>query len=169
MRYIGGQISDWEVIEMEKEYSDTELKLLDDAQINPIIKDPVYGVMLYGNKTAQATLSDTSYIGARRAYNFLIENITTQVLRQQEFKNNDDDHRNKAKIITDEFIASTLGAVGALSEWYVQCDIKNNNDAIRNQRKFLLDIFTKVTTDSEFTVLRLTRLAQNAVIADFIQ
>ena len=165
----GGQMADWKYVQAEKDYTDADLQTLDLAQINPVIFDPAYGVMIYGNKTAQVTLSDTSYTGARRAYNFLIENVTTQVLRKQEFKNNDASHRNRARILTDDFITTTLGAVGAFAEWYVQCDTKNNTDAIRNQRKFILDIFVKVTPDSEFITLRVTRLSQNAVIADFVK
>ena len=71
--------------------------------------------------------------------------------------------------MTDEFIASTFGAVGAFREWYVQCDDKNNNDAILNQRKFVLDIYVKITPTSEFVLLRLTRVSQGTVIADLVK
>jgi hypothetical protein len=164
----GGQLNDWRYLEVEEDFSDSELQTLDEAQINPIIFDDTYGVMVYGDKTAQATLSDTSFISHRRAFNYLLDKITKHVLRKQEFKNNDADHRNKARILVDDFISSTLGAVGAFREWYVQCDENNNTDQILAQRRFVLDIFVKVTPNSQLIQCRLTKVGQNTVLAELI-
>ncbi len=164
----GGQLSDWRYVKAEKDYSQFDLQTLDEAQINPVIFHDTYGVMVWGDKTGQVSLSDTSYIGARRAYDYLIDIIETQILLKQVFKLNDQPHREKARVMADEFIRSTFGAVGAFRDWYVKCDDENNNDAVLNQRKFILDIFVKITPTSEWVTLRLTRLAQNQVIAEFI-
>lgn len=165
---IGGQLSGFRVLEVENDFSETNLQLLDESQINPIINDSAYGLMIYGNRTLQVTNSDTSYIGHRRLFNFIIDNITNQILRKQVFKLNDAFHRLLAKTQADSFIAPIFSS-GLLRDIYVQCDENNNTDEVLQVRKFILDVYVKVTPFSEFVLLRLTRLPQNAVIADFIQ
>lgn len=168
----GGQISDWNVLEMENEYTDIptgggELQLLDQSQINPFIKDDVYGVMAYGDRTLQVTNSDTSFVGTRRLYKNISEAVQTQVLRLQEFKNNDTPHQRSARIRTQGIVDPILAA-GWLREATVICDDTNNTDAVKNRREFVLDIYVKVTPNSQRTKLRLTRLAQNQTVAEVV-
>lgn len=165
----GGQISDWTYVEADEDYSDLELQQLDEAQINPIILDQSYGAMIFGDKTAQVTLSDTSYVGTRRTYKYLIQQITNNILKKQVFKNNDPTHRAKAKTMADDFINSTLYAVGALRSFYVACDDKNNNDRVLEQRRFVLDIYVQATPNSQKVQLKLTRVSQTTVIAELIK
>lgn len=162
----GGQLQDWVYVEADDDFSDTDLQTLDEAQINPVVFDETYGVMVYGDKTLQVSLSDTSYVGHRRAFNYLLDKVIKQVLTKQVFKNNDESHRTRAAVMTDDFIRSTLGAVGAFREWIVVCDSSNNTDLILQQRKFILDIYVKVTTNSQFTKVNLIRAAQNQVLSE---
>lgn len=165
----GGQLrGGFEIKEVEYDYTDADLELLNDANINPIIKKPSYGVMTYGDRTLQVVNSDTSFIPHRRLFNKMIEDITTQILEKQIFKLNDPIHRLLAKTQAETYIAPIL-ALNLLREVYVQCDEDNNNDAILQVRKFILDVYVKVTPFSEFVTLRLTRLPQGGVVADFIQ
>lgn len=163
----GGQLTDWKVLEVEEDYNDSELQLLDEAQINPVILDDIYGLMAYGDKTAQVSNSDTSFIGTRRLYNYIIDKITKQVLRKQEFKNNDEQHRLKARLMTQSFLEPIV-AQGLFREIYVQCDENNNTDYVLEQRKFILDIYVKITPNSQFVTLRLTRISQTQTIAEFL-
>lgn len=164
----GGQISDWEVIEVENDYTDadvnSELELLDDAQINPIIKDDSYGLMIKGDKTAQVTLSDTTFVGTRRVYKYLVENIQKQVLRLQEFKNNDSFHRMKCRTLT-ESIVRPVYLDGGISNYKVVCDETNNTADVLNQRQFILDVYVTATANSQTVILRLTRTAQGVDFA----
>jgi hypothetical protein len=165
----GGQLRDWVYLEMDQDFSDpTDVQNLDDAQINPIIFDDTYGVMVSGDKTAQVDLSDTSYIGARRAYNYLISRVARYVLKKQVFKWNDEPHRTKARVMTDDFIAATLGAVGAFREFYVLCDSSNNTDVVLENRRFVLDVYCRTTPTSELCLVRLTRLSQTQVLAELL-
>jgi len=167
----GGQLSGFKVIEVEYDYTDSiggDLQTLNEAQINPLIFDPFYGVMSYGNRTLQVTNSDTSFINHRRLYNYMIDNISTQILKKQIFKLNDPLHRLLAKTQTETFLAP-IEALDLVREIYVQCDEDNNNDSVLTARQFILDVYVKITPDSEFVLLRLTRLPQDSVISDFLQ
>jgi hypothetical protein len=166
----GGQLNDWKVLEMENEYTDNatgsgELQLLDQSQINPIIKDEVYGVMCYGDRTLQVTNSDTSFVGTRRVYKLIADAVQKQVLRLQEFKNNDNAHRQSARIRTLSILTPILGG-GWIREASVVCDRSNNTDAVLDAREFIVDIYIKATPNSQRTKLRITRLAQGQTTAE---
>lgn len=163
----GGQLAGFQVLEMADDFTDTDLKKLDEAQINPIIFDPVYGVMTYGNKTMQVSLSDSSYIHTRRVYNWMLDNVTKQVLRRQEFKLNDRFHRSLAKLLTEQLVNPVRNS-GIISEVLVVCDQTNNTDEVLNQRRFYLDIIVKATPDSEFITLRLIRISQTQSVTQFL-
>jgi hypothetical protein len=165
---IGGQINGlrFTIIELERDYTDFELQVLDEAQINPIIKDSVM-VMAYGDKTLQVATTDTSFIPHRRLLNYITDNISTKILKQQIFKLNDSFHRLVAKTQSDILIAPIFN-INLLRDFLVVCDESNNTDAVLAQRKFILDVYVKVTPFSEFVQLRITRLPQNAIIAEYI-
>ena len=165
---IGGQISGFETIDVENDYSELDKQLLNEAQVNPLLKDPFYGVIIDGDRTLQVSNSDTSFIPHVRLQKKMVEDIQTQILRKQVFKLNDELHRLLAKSQTETYLAPIL-QLDLLAEVYVQCDDKNNNAEVLTQKIFILDIYLKVTPFSEFVLLRITRLPQGSTAADFIR
>jgi hypothetical protein len=118
----GGQISDWKTIEMEHDFDDAELSLLDDAQINPIIYDTSgYGVMIEGDRTLQVANSDTSFIATRRIDNYIIERVVRQVMRPKEFKNN-----------TKKVYEEILEFLGLVTDCRKKFPIYNKNSKLRS-------------------------------------
>jgi hypothetical protein len=165
----GGQIGNvgYKILRLERDYTNADLKKLDEAQINPIIVKGNFGPLIYGNKTLQVALSDTSYIHTRRVYNYLIQGVIEQILQRQEFKFNDDYHRSQIKILTEQFIAPITNA-GVLTEVLVECSDKNNTPEVLNQRRFVLDIYVKATPTSEFITFRLIRVSQTQTLVAFL-
>ena len=165
----GGQVNFSKFTPITQEYglSDADTLILDAAQINPIILDPDYGLMLEGDITLKVTNSDTSYIGTRRLYNLMIDTIRNQILKQQVFKNNTPTNRLTAKTLTDQFTAPIL-AGEFINFVQSQCDEKNNTDNVRNQRNFILSIYVQATTNSQKVELQFVRLPQGAVTAQFL-
>jgi hypothetical protein len=165
----GGQISDvgYRILRLERDFTQVDLQRLDEAQINPIINRGNFGAVLYGNKTLQVSLSDTSYIHTRRAYNYLLAGIVEQVLEKQEFKFNDDSHRQLIKFQAEQFIAPMVNA-GVLTEVLVECSDKNNTKDVLDQRRFILDIYVRATPSSEKITLRLIRVSQTQTLVAFL-
>jgi hypothetical protein len=162
----GGQISDWRTVEMEHDFNDTELKDLDEAQINPLVFDQSgYGLYIAGDNTLQVSASDTSYIATRRIDNYILEQVIKNVMRLREFKNNTPSSQLKAKLMVDEFLAPIV-AKELITEVLVICDSSNNTASTKTQRKFILDIIKKSTVNNQKTLLRLTRVGQGAVISE---
>lgn len=165
----GGQLKGgFQIVQVEYDYSESELQLLDEAQINPIVFKNGTGVMAYGNRTTQVVNSDTSFIPHRRLFNYIIDNVNSQILTKQQFKLNDDLHRLLAKSQTETFLSPIL-ALNLLRSLSVICDESNNDDDILQQRLFIVDILVRVTPFSEFTLLRLTRLPQGGAISSITQ
>lgn len=163
----GGQISDWRTVEMEFDYDDAMLAALDAAQINPIVQDPIYGVMIEGDKTLKVSASDTSFNFTRRIDNFIIEKVVKQVLKLKEFKLNNNNTRLQAKSMV-ETLLSPIIAKELIREARVICDESNNTDTVLTNRQFIIDIVKKSTTNNQKCILRLTRTAQNTVISEVI-
>lgn len=163
----GGQLNDWTVVEVENDYTQSELDNFRSNQINPIIFDQTYGLMAYGDQTLQVTNSDTSFIGTRRLYKLIIDVISKQILRKQEFKLNDPLHRLMAKTQTDNFLSPII-ADGWIRTCKVICDETNNTDVILNARQFILDLYIRIMPNSQEIQLRLTRLPQNTVTVNEI-
>jgi len=164
----GGQIeSVFTPIETEYDLkNESDFREFDEAQINPIIIDPDYGLSIWGDKTLIASNTDTSFIGTRRVYNLIIDRIKKQVLRQQIFKNNDDFHRLKAKTLCDEIIQPILDGE-YINDFRVICDLTNNTDAVRNSRRFVVTVLIKATANSQFVELKFVRLPQGIVLDSF--
>lgn len=161
----GGLLNDWSVKEIENDYTQAELDSFYNNQINSIILDPAYGLLIYGDQTLQVTNSDTSFVGTRRVYKYMVEVITKQILRKQEFKVNDPLHRLMAKVQTEEFV-EPIRAGGWIREYKIVCSAENNNDAVLNSRSFILDFYVKIMPNSQWVVLRLTRIRQSVSIED---
>jgi len=159
----GGQLNDWVVKEVEIDYTQAELDSFYNNQINPIILDQAYGLMCYGDQTLQVTNSDTSFVGTRRVYKYMIEVITKQILRKQEFKINDPLHRMMAKVQTEEFV-EPIKANGWIRAYKIICDATNNTNTVLNNRQFVLDFYCQITPNSQWVILRLTRIGQNISI-----
>ena len=163
----GGQISDWRVIDIENDYEGDETETLDAAQINPLVFDDTYGLLLEGDRTLQVTNSDTSFVGTRRVYKNIIEMIKRQVMRRQQFKNNDPRHRISARIKTDNIIIPVF-AGGWIREYQVICDSSNNGDDVLNRREFVIDVYIKITPNSQTVRLNFVRLSQSQTVASII-
>lgn len=164
----GGQItSSFRPIRTEYDYSDQDLTDLNNAQINPIVLDPDYGLMIVGDRTAQVTNSDTSFVGTRRLYNRIIDAIKSQVLMQQVFKLNNPANQRTAYTLTNEYLSPIL-AGGYLEQYAVVCDDTNNTTEVRNRKQFVLSIYITATPNSQEVILQFVRLASGQVIADFL-
>ena len=163
---IGGQIDStgaFPAIDVQYDYDDYYLKALDDSQINPLMLDPIYGLIIKGDRTLRVTRGDTAYVGARRLYNYILSNIIDQVLTLQEFRLNDSFHRGRMTEFCTQIIQPILNA-GYLREAQIICDDSNNTNEVLNRREFVIDVYVKVTPNSQFIKLNFIRLSQTQSI-----
>lgn len=161
-----GQISGWSHIKMETEsFSKNDYLKLDTKNVNILVFDKQYGLMIVGDKTSQTTTSDTSYIKNSFGYDYIIENVVKLVLESKVWKHNNDLTRLLAKSQA-ELIVNPLVSRGWLREVMVKCDSENNNDAILAQNKFVLEIFEKVTPNVQRILFNFIQVGQTQTITE---
>lgn len=164
----GGQLGSG-IIEMKYDPSQTELETFDTNGINPIVFDPGYGVMITSQKTGKSptVLSDESWIGHSRLFDYILSTVSEQVLVYQITKLNDELHRQLAASKADQIIAP-IKALNLLADYGVQCDLANNDDAARAARKFILTIAVKVNVFSEYIVFNFVQVGQTLDVAQYV-
>jgi hypothetical protein len=155
------------IIGMEQDYTDNELELLDNAQINPILSDDAGRYIIKGDRTLQIGLSDTSYVGTRRVYNYILDNVVNTVLPIQEFKYNDEFHREKMRSLIDDII-NPVFVDGHLVEYQIVCDGTNNTPEVLNRREFVVDVYVKITPNSQRIRLNFIRISQTQSLAQVV-
>jgi hypothetical protein len=164
----GGQLGSG-ILELEYDPTESQLESLDVAGINPIIFDPIRGVMIVSQKTGQTatTLSDTTYIAHTRLFDYIKTNIITNVLNYQVGKLNDELHRrmavSKGTTLLDPILADNL-----LAEYEIQCDLNNNTTTTMADRKFIYTVGVKVTPYSETITFEFVNVGQTVTLSEVI-
>ena len=162
----GGQLGGG-IIKMEFDPSEDALRNLDSAGINPIVFTQNFGVMIVSQRTAVSPtiLSDDSWIGHSRLFDYILYNIVTFVLPYQITKLNDALHRSIARSNATT-ILNPIVAEGLLAEALAVCDTSNNTPEVLAQRQFVLSVFVKVTPFSERIQLNFIKVGQNITIEE---
>lgn len=164
----GGQLGSG-IVEMAYDLSEGALEALDDAQINPVIFDPQYGVMIVSDRTSQTTLNDYSYIPHSRVADYCISNVISQALPYQLVKLNDITHRTIVKSKIDLITGPlTNPQLPLLAEAGTQCDEFNNDAAARSRREFICTTFVKFTPFSEKIKFTFTAVDQSVSVQELI-
>lgn len=146
----GGQLS-VRVLDQAYDPDESTLRDLDiNAHINPIHNDKVYGPMIKSHRTSLSGNGDYSYISHSRLADYIISNITTQVLPYQYIKLNDIIHRDRVQKQADSIVAPLTAVPNQLLfNKQVICDETNNTPAILAARKFVLAVYIQFTPTSE--------------------
>lgn len=149
---------------------ETTLQSLDTAGINARVFHPVYGALISSDKTGKnpAVIASDSFIGARRMFNFIMQNIVDQVLTFQTTKLNDTTHQRlalqKAKLILDPIKAS-----GVLDAYLLKCDSDNNNATAKALKQFVFSLAVRETPNSQFIVFNFVKVGQTVDITTVFQ
>ena len=137
--------------------------------INPIVLDHTYGVMIVGQKTCQSgALTDRSYIGHEASFLNFIKEVRENVMIPQIAKHNNEYYRTLRKEQVDQYLARrTEGTDNIWAE--AICDTSTadgiNDVECQKARKFKILVKVKVTIFSEYVELYFENVDQGAEIA----
>lgn len=146
---VGGQLTSGRFVRSIYDPSEDMLKKLDEARINPIIYDPSYGAMIVSRRTSVAELSDYSFTDYSGIVDYILKNVTTQVLPFQIVKMNDTIHRNIVRMKAEAILQPmTVAPLNVVDSYFIKCDSENNNEAVKAREDFRLDMAVKVTPKS---------------------
>lgn len=162
---VGGQLGG-AITKFSYPATESQLKLLDQARLNPVVNDPVYGPMIKSWRTRQVILSDYSYIGQSSLADWIVELIETQVLPLQIGKLIDDFHMGQVKGKSE----TILGSVSRwLEDYYVLCDRTNNTAETKQQQKFILTIGVKFIASTATIEFNFINTPQGVTVEEYIK
>ena len=165
---LGGQLSGG-VLEAAYDPSESDLKLADTNQINPIILDPQYGVMITSDRTSLTSLSDYSYIPHSRTADWILKTIISQVLPYQLVKLNDNAHQTRVRTKAETILAPLVSPpYNLLEDFAVKCDDENNDATVKSLRQFVLSVAVKCTPTSEEIKFIFTNTEQGANVQEAV-
>lgn len=149
---VGGLLNGGRILGYAKnqtEYSETDLKELDEAKVNPIVYDYTNGPMIVSRRTTFADYSDYSFNDYSRIVDYCIKNILKNVFPYQVVKMNDEDHRAVVRMRTNAILEPlTVRPYAVLRNYAIKCDEENNNDSVLAREEFILEVAIKITPKS---------------------
>ena len=121
------------------------------ARVNPIAAFPGQGIVLYGDKTAQAKPSAFDRINVRRLF-IVLEKAISTAAKYQLFEFNDEFTRAMFRNMVEPFLRDIKGRRG-ITDFAVVCDATNNTGQIIDTNQFVADIYIKPARSINFITL----------------
>jgi len=121
------------------------------ARVNPITSFPGQGIVLFGDKTAQAKPSAFDRINVRRLF-IVLEKAIATAAKYQLFEFNDEFTRAMFRNMVEPFLRDVKGRRG-ITDFAVVCDETNNTGQIIDTNQFVADIYIKPARSINFITL----------------
>ena len=121
------------------------------SRVNPIAAFPGQGIVLYGDKTAQAKPSAFDRINVRRLF-IVLEKAISTAAKYQLFEFNDEFTRAMFRNMVEPFLRDIKGRRG-ITDFAVVCDATNNTGQIIDSNQFVADIYIKPARSINFITL----------------
>jgi hypothetical protein len=121
------------------------------ARVNPIVSFPGQGIILFGDKTAQAKASAFDRINVRRLF-ITLEKAISRSAKSFLFELNDTFTRAQFRNLIEPFLRDVRGRRG-ITEFNVICDESNNTQEVIDSNRFVADIFIQPTRSINFITL----------------
>ena len=121
------------------------------AGINPIVSFPGEGIVLFGDKTAQAKPSAFDRINVRRLF-IVLEKAIATAAKFQLFELNDSFTQAMFRNMTIPFLRGVKGRRG-ITDFLVVCDETNNTGDVVDTNRFVADIYIKPARSINFITL----------------
>lgn len=119
--------------------------------INPVVQFPGEGVILYGDKTAQAKPSAFDRINVRRLF-IVLEKAIAIASKYSLFEFNDSFTRAQFRSLVEPFLRDVQARRGVY-DFKVVCDEKNNTPEVIDGNRFVADIYIKPARSINFIQL----------------
>jgi len=121
------------------------------SRVNPIVSFPGEGIILYGDKTAQAKPSAFDRINVRRLF-IVIEKAISTAAKYSLFEFNDEFTRAQFVNMIVPYLRDVQGRRG-ITDFTVVCDKTNNTGEVIDSSRFVADIYIKPARSINFITL----------------
>jgi phage tail sheath protein FI len=148
----------------KKKLTHTDRDELYEGRVNPIASFPGQGVVVFGQKTLQATPSALDRINVRRLL-IRLKKFIASSSRFLVFEQNDSSTRSRFLNIVNPFLESVQSNSG-LSAFKVVMDDSNNTPDVIDRNQLVGQIFIQPTRTAEFIVLDFSVLPTGAAFPE---
>jgi hypothetical protein len=121
------------------------------ARVNPIVAFPGEGIILFGDKTAQAKPSAFDRINVRRLF-IVLEKAIATAAKYSLFEFNDEFTRAQFRNLVEPYLRDIQGRRG-ITDFLVVCDQTNNTGEVIDSNRFVADIYIKPARSINFITL----------------
>ncbi len=121
--------------------------------VNPIVKFPQDGIVVWGNRTLQRTSTALNRVNVRMLLNYLKKSLT-QTLRSYVFEPNDRTLWSQVVATINPFMGDIQSRRG-ITAFKVVCDATNNTPERIDRNELWVSVFIKPTKSVEFIILNL--------------
>ena len=121
------------------------------SRVNPIVSFPGEGIILFGDKTAQAKPSAFDRINVRRLF-IVLEKAIAKAAKYSLFEFNDAFTRAQFKALVDPYLRDVQSRRG-ITDFLVVCDESNNTAEVIDSNRFVADIYIKPARAINFITL----------------
>jgi len=121
------------------------------AGVNPVAAFPGNGIVLFGDKTAQAKPSAFDRINVRRLF-IVLEKAISTAAKYQLFELNDEFTRASFRNAVEPFLRGVQARRG-ITDFLVVCDDTNNTGDVIDTNRFVADIYIKPARSINFITL----------------
>jgi len=121
------------------------------AGVNPVAAFPGNGIVLFGDKTAQAKPSAFDRINVRRLF-IVLEKAIATAAKYQLFELNDEFTRASFRNAVEPFLRGVQARRG-ITDFLVVCDDTNNTGDVIDTNRFVADIYIKPARSINFITL----------------
>lgn len=147
-----GQILD--VIRLQQNPTESEMDILYDDEINPVVTFPGEGTVLFGDKTRAADSSSLSRINVSRLFIFLKRTIGAAA-RDKLFEFNDSQTRQSFVNAVIPML-NIVKARRGVYDFKVVCDESNNTSSVIDSNQFIADVYIKPSKSINYIKLTFT-------------
>lgn len=136
------------VLDTYRHFTDGEMDLLADSQINPIRFTPGRGIVIWGQKTLLSRPSRLSKLHVRMVL-IVIKPAIKEALEDYEFEFNDVANRQLVTAMIDSYMQGIKGRNG-VEDYYIKCDDENNPPAVVDADEMNVYVFVKPKGVAEY-------------------
>lgn len=134
--------------------------------INPVVRFPGLGTVLYGDKTLLTKPSAFDRINVRRLFNILKKAIR-RAAQFSLFELNDEFTRTQFRNLVEPFLRDIQGRRG-VTDFRVVCDETNNTGEVIDSNRFIADIYIKPARSINFITLNFIAVRTNVDFSEIV-
>jgi hypothetical protein len=151
-----------DVLEVERRLDQGERDFLYQNRVNPIVDFKAYGVLLWGQKTAQVQSTSLDRLPARRCLNF-VEKVIVTAIYPLVFQPQTQQTWDKAHTLVQPFLDNCV-VKGILREGRFVCNAVTNPPEVIERNEMVANIFIKLPKFAEVITLNFIVMPTGASI-----